>query len=173
MIVYRHNVWLLIEASRFWADLQNSLFLLRRQPVASGIPLRYSRYFVCSARGSSRVVRSGVPLRGIGAPLPFCSYITVDLVVVDRARGACPVTCSYRHLTSYLFRAFDLSPLSRLSRIWPLTLVTLVPRISTTHSIRPQACAVSFLSCYLSVSQATSLGFWRQEKVILVAIRAG
>ena len=82
--------------------------------MASGIPLRYSGY-------SARVVRSGVSLRGTGAPLPFCSYKTEGLVVVDRARGACPVTCSYRHLTSYLFRAFALSPLSRISRIWPLS----------------------------------------------------
>ena len=129
------------------------LFLLRRQPVASGIPLRYSRYSGYSARvvrsggplgWSARVVRSGVPLRGTGAPLPFCSYITGGLVVVDRARAACPVTCSYRHLTSYLFRAFDLSHSSH-------------SYINTTHSLRPQACVVSFLSCDFSVSQATSL----------------
>ena len=82
----------------------------------------------------------GVPLgsstRYPGAPLPLCSYIIRGLVVVDRTRGACLVTCSSGHLTSCLSHSY----------------------ISTTHSLRPQAC-VFFSSVFFSVSQATSLGF--------------
>ena len=45
--------------------------------------------------------------------------------VVDRTVGACPITFSSRHLTSNLFHSY----------------------ISTTHSLRPQACIISF--CFL------------------------
>ena len=67
-------------------------------------------------------------------------YVTRGLRVVDRTVGACPITCSPRHLTSHLFHSY----------------------ISTTHSPCPQACVISF-PCDFSVSQATSLGFWRQR----------
>ena len=42
--------------------------------------------------------------------------------VVDRTVGACPITCSPRHLPSHLFHSY----------------------ISTTHSLRPRACISSF-----------------------------
>ena len=69
-------------------------------------------------------------------------YVTRGLVVVYRTVGACPITWSSRHLTSHLFHSYT--------------------RISTTHFLRPQACVISF-QCDFSVSQATSLGFWRQR----------
>ena len=82
-----------------------------------------------------------VPQYRRATPSVYCvllgrPYVTRGLGVVDRTVGACPITCSPTHLTSHLFHSY----------------------ISTTHSLRPQACVSSF-PCDFSVSQATSLGF--------------
>ena len=87
--------------------------------------------------GTTAVV-PGLPTLALDAVIPArhsleCPYVTRGLGVVDRTLGACPVfTRSSRHLTSHLFHSYT--------------------RISTTHSLRPQACVISFL-CDFSVSQ--------------------
>ena len=116
---------------------------------ASGV--RYSAWVL-------RVLRDfclGAPRRYPGAtPLfVFCpSYITRGLIVVDRTRGACPVTCSSRHLTShsYPFHSY----------------------ISTAHFSHPQAC-VLFHSVRSRSVLATRQRSEDNERVILVAIRVG
>ena len=103
--------------------------------------LKIDQYTVlCDAskwRLGTTAVVPGLPPSALDAVIPArhsleCPYVTRGLGVVDRILGVCPVTRSSRHLTSHLFHSY----------------------ISTTHSLRPQACVISF-----SVSQATSLGF--------------
>ena len=79
--------------------------------------------------GSPGITRRGFN-RYPGVPLPLCSYIIRGLIVVDRTLGACLVTCSSRHVTSYLFHSY----------------------ISTTHSLHPQGlCFILVLVCSRSV----------------------
>ena len=106
-----------------------------RQKVASRYYRRSTRSTAFGAWCRSTGATPSVYWVVLGRP-----YVTRALRVVDRTVGACPITCSPRHLTSHLFHSY----------------------ISSTHSLRPQACVISF-PCDLSVSQATSLGFWRQR----------
>ena len=75
------------------ANTTNREYLINFVTPASGV--RYS------TRGPTR----GSHFRGStpGELLPFCSYITRGLVILDRTLCASPVTCSSRHLTSQLF----------------------------------------------------------------------
>ena len=85
-------------------------------------------------------VSLGLPPLALDAVIPArhslgCPYITRGLCVVDRTVGACPMTCSPRHLTSHLFHSY----------------------ISTTQSLRPQACIISF--CVFLVVTGYEPGF--------------
>ena len=72
------------------------------------------------------------------------SYITRGLGVVDCTLGACPSTCSPRHLTSHLSHT----------------------HISTIHSLRPQGLnfVPSFLFCVFSVCSGYEPGVLRQRE---------
>ena len=49
----------------------------------------------------------GVDVRVSAACHSLCPFVTRGLGgVVDRSFGACPVTCSSRHMTSYLFYSY-------------------------------------------------------------------
>ena len=103
--------------------------------------------------GTTAVVPGLFPL-ALDAVIPArhslgCPYVTRGLCVVDRTVGACPITCSPRHLTSYLSH----------------------PYIST-HSLRSHWPLALFPSLCFSVS----LRAWvlrQRDSHRLVAIRAG
>ena len=96
----------------------------------------------------------GLPPLALDAVIPArhslgCPYVTRGLCVVDCTVGACPITWSPRHLTSHLFH----------------------PYISTTHSLRPQACIISFY--VFSVRLRACRVLRQRESHRLVAIRVG
>ena len=106
--------------------------------------------------GTTAVVPGLFPL-ALDAVIPArhslgCPYVTRGRCVVDRTVGECPITCSPRHLTSYLSH----------------------PYIST-HSLRAHWPLALFPSLCFSVSQATSLGSktTRQSSISSYTSRAG
>ena len=119
-----------------------------------------------SVRSGLRLVTSGLWLgasvnRGT-EPLPRAPYVTRGLIIVDRALGANPATCSSRHLTFHLFHSY----------------------ISSIQSLRPQGLFLLFCTKALSsflfwcVLGQYRLRAWgsnitRELLASLVAIRVG
>ena len=110
---------------------------------------------ICGASYWRRTLWLGLRLgasvsRGI-APLPRAPFVTRGLDV--RTLGACPVTCSSRHLTSHLFHSY----------------------ISTIYSLRPRGFAFFSFLCVLGQYRlrAWALKKTKELLVSLDAIRVG
>ena len=112
---------------------------------ASGVVILPISYY----RHSPGSIALGACCRSTGAPLPFCSYVTRGLCVVDRTVGACPITCSPRHLTSHLFHSY----------------------ISTIYSLPSQACIIYFL--FLGRYRLRAWVPRQRDSHRLVALRVG
>ena len=101
--------------------------------------------------GTTAVV-PGLPPLALDAVIPArhslgCPYVTRGLGVVDRTLGACPVTCSPRHLTSHL-----------------------------SHIYKHSFSSITLAFSLLCVSRSVRLRAWvlrQRDSLRLVAIRVG
>ena len=147
-----------------WPDLQKGCSLPKILKISISFMKKFRHdsheLLVTPASLGTTALVPGLPLL---PPLAFdaviparhslgCLYVTRGLCVVDRTVGACLITCSPRHLTSHLFHSY----------------------ISTTHSLRPQACIISFL-CVLGRYRLRAWVIRQREshRHRLVAIRVG
>ena len=115
---------------------------------ASGVsvlPPYYRDYRVLRLMPQSRRSTYSVYCVVLGRP-----YVNRVQGVVDRTVGACPITCSPKHLTYDLFHSY----------------------ISTTHSLHPQGLCISFFCVILGRYRLRAWGSKTTRSHRLVAIRA-